>query len=107
VLGKNRPSPAICGLQSLKEVILLGHSYGGMVITGVADCMPNRIAHIIYLDTFVPQDGEAMTDIVPIVIKRFRRQARTHGDGWRADPMLKLPFGARGLYGVTEEPDLS
>lgn len=44
--------------EDLHDVILLGHSYGGMVITGVADRIPGRIARLVYLDAFVPADGE-------------------------------------------------
>jgi len=44
--------------ESLSNVVLVGHSYGGMVITGVADHVPERIKHLIYLDAIVPTDGE-------------------------------------------------
>lgn len=40
-------------------------------------------------------------------IRRFRKEAQAHGDGWRADPLQKMPFGIKGLYGVTTEPDLN
>jgi len=70
-----------------------------MVITGVVDQVPERIAHLVYLDTFVPRDGESMADIAPIVIRLLRKQAQAHGDGWRVD--------SQGTYGVTTEPDLS
>jgi len=46
--------------EDLHDVILLGHSYGGMVITGVADRIPERIARLVYLDAFVPDDGETV-----------------------------------------------
>ncbi|MGV0910726.1 alpha/beta fold hydrolase [Martelella sp. FOR1707] len=49
----------------LSDIILLGHSYGGMVITGVADRTPSRIRRLIYWNAFVPNDGEALTDMVP------------------------------------------
>lgn len=45
--------------EQLQDVILVGHSYGGMVITGVADSIPERIKHLVYLDAFVPNDGES------------------------------------------------
>jgi pimeloyl-ACP methyl ester carboxylesterase len=45
--------------ESLTNVILLGHSYGGMVITGVMDRIPERLAHVIFLDAAVPNDGES------------------------------------------------
>lgn len=83
--------------KNLHGVILVGHSYGGMVITGVVDAIPERIAHLVYLDTFVPRDGESMVDVSPLVIRLLRRQAQA--DGWRID--------SRGTYGVTTEPDRS
>ncbi|MBI2812952.1 MAG: alpha/beta fold hydrolase [Opitutae bacterium] len=46
--------------EDLHDVILLGHSYGGMVITGVADRIPERIARLVYLDAFVPENGESV-----------------------------------------------
>jgi len=46
--------------EDLHDIILVGHSYGGMVITGVADRVPDRIKHIIYLDAFLPEDGESV-----------------------------------------------
>ena len=82
--------------KDLRDVILVGHSYGGMVITGVVDQAPDRIAHLVYLDTFVPHDGESMVDVSPLVIYLLRRQAQ---DGWR--------IASRGDYGVTSEPDRS
>ena len=47
----------------LHDVILIGHSYGGMVITGVADSIPERIKQLVYLDAFVPNDGESVIDL--------------------------------------------
>jgi len=49
--------------EDLHDVILLGHSYGGMVITGVADRIPERIARLVYLDAFVPNDGESLVSL--------------------------------------------
>src|SRR5437660_801825 len=45
--------------EDLSNVVLVGHSYGGMVITGVAHQMPGRLAHLVYLDAFVPKDGQS------------------------------------------------
>lgn len=50
--------------EDLHDVVLSGHSYGGMVITGVMDRIPERIRHVIYLDAAVPEDGECIYDIV-------------------------------------------
>src|ERR1700704_3783106 len=65
--------------KNLHDVILVGHSYGGVVITGVVDRVPQRIAHLIYLDTFAPRDGESMADISSTVVWIFRKKARAHG----------------------------
>src|SRR5882724_5570499 len=46
--------------EDLHDIILVGHSYGGMVITGVADRVPDRIKHVVYLDAFLPEDGESL-----------------------------------------------
>src|SRR5215471_14236674 len=92
----------IVGLLSEKNlhgVVLVGHSYSGMVITGVVDAVPERIAHLVYLDTFVPRNSESMADISPLVIGLLRKQAQARGDGYRVD--------SRGTYGVTTEPDRS
>ena len=45
--------------EDLHDVILVGHSYGGMVITGVVDRIPERFKHVIYLDAFLPENGES------------------------------------------------
>src|SRR5512140_3425887 len=60
--------------QQLRDVILLGHSYSGMVITGAVDRVPERIAHLVYLDAVLPQDGESMASIAPFVINRLRKE---------------------------------
>lgn len=49
--------------EDLNNVILIGHSYGGMVVTGVADSIPNRIIKLVYLDAFVPEDNENLESI--------------------------------------------
>lgn len=49
--------------ENLHDVILIGHSYGGMVVTGVADSIPERIKKLIYIDAFIPEDGESAASI--------------------------------------------
>ena len=76
--------------EDLRDVILLGHSYGGMVATGVADRAPERIAQVVYLDAFVPRDGQSVMSMqTEDNRQRVREAARTQGDGWRipANPM--------------------
>ncbi|MEU8803822.1 alpha/beta hydrolase [Spirillospora sp. NPDC048819] len=48
----------------LKDVLLVGHSYGGMVITGAANARPSRIGKLVYLDAFVPRHGESAATIL-------------------------------------------
>jgi len=56
---------AVLDTEDLKDVILIGHSYGGMVATGVADRARARIAQLVYLDAFAPKDGQALFDLLP------------------------------------------
>jgi pimeloyl-ACP methyl ester carboxylesterase len=51
--------------EDLHNVILVGHSYGGMVITGVMDRVPERIRHVIFLDAVEPDDGQSYFDVFP------------------------------------------
>ena len=72
--------------ENLRNVVLVGHSYGGMVATGVADRAPEHIAHIIYLDAFVPEDGQALADFWSKAERRQRMEGVKAGDGWRVAP---------------------
>jgi pimeloyl-ACP methyl ester carboxylesterase len=67
----------------LRELILVGTSSGGAVITGVADRVPERIAQVVYVDAFVPEDGQALRDLIPPQ-RRPPMQALvdTEGFGW-------------------------
>jgi pimeloyl-ACP methyl ester carboxylesterase len=73
--------------EDLHGVILVGLSFGGMTVTGVADRIPERIAHLVYLDAFVPRDGQAFADLIkPETLARFEKQARFEGGGWAIPP---------------------
>jgi pimeloyl-ACP methyl ester carboxylesterase len=70
--------------EDLSNVILVGYSYSGMVITAVADQIPQRLAHLIYIDAYVPQNGQSFADILgPQVVAMLRAIAEQYGDGWR------------------------
>ena len=49
--------------EDLCNIILVGHSYGGMVVTGVADSIPDRLKKLVYIDAFVPENGESVFTI--------------------------------------------
>ena len=72
--------------ENLRDVVLIGHSYGGMVATGVADRARDRIAQLVYLDAFAPRDGESVFDLQPPDIVARMREAAKAGDGWRIPP---------------------
>lgn len=64
----------------LDDVVLVGHSYGGMVITGVGDRIPERVRALVYLDAFLPEDGQSLFDInVPANTARFIQNAGAIG----------------------------
>jgi pimeloyl-ACP methyl ester carboxylesterase len=72
--------------EELRDIVLIGHSYGGMVATGVADRARDRIAQLIYLDAFVPQDGQACLDLIPSDRRHRMLESVQAGDGWRVPP---------------------
>ncbi len=69
--------------EDLSGVNLIGHSYGGMVATGVADRARPRIAQLIYIDAFAPNDGDSLLDLLPV---ETRAQRQAGKDGWRIPP---------------------
>ncbi|MCV7411645.1 esterase [Mycobacterium florentinum] len=62
--------------ENLSNVILVGHSYGGMVITGAADRAPDRVGHLVYLDAANPVNGQALVDIAPEMAAAARANGR-------------------------------
>ena len=71
-------------LGDLRDIVLLGHSYGGLVVTGVADQMPDRVSQFVYLDTAPLPDGVAVIDMFPPEARqRIERRVEKQGDGWR------------------------
>lgn len=73
--------------EDLRDVCLIGHSYGGMVCTGVADRAAQRLSRLIYLDAFIPEGGQSMLDLaLPEQRARWLKSAETEGGGWRVSP---------------------
>jgi pimeloyl-ACP methyl ester carboxylesterase len=77
---------AVIKYEDLRNFVLIGHSYGGMVATGVADRARDRIAQLIYLDAFVPQNGQSLLDLLPPQAKQQMEEKVKAGDGWRVPP---------------------
>ena len=67
--------------EDLSDVIMCGHSYGGMVITGVAAALGERIRSLVYLDAFLPEDGQSLFDLLaPEMVNQFLSLAKSnHG----------------------------
>jgi pimeloyl-ACP methyl ester carboxylesterase len=79
--------------EELSDIVLCGHSYGGCVITGVADRLPDRIAALVYLDAFVPEDGQGLFDILPSSYKSPQLEAaQRDGEGWKVPPIPSEVF---------------
>ena len=89
--------------EDLHDVILVGHSYGGMVITGVADRASDRVGRIVYLDAANPVNGQSLVDVAGPIILVTRDEAR-FVDGVE---LVLHPAREAGLfYGVTDPDDL-
>ncbi len=73
--------------EDLTGVILIGHSYGGMVATGVADRARARIAQLVYLDAFAPKDGESVFSLAPGRAEAMRAAAGKNGGLMPPSPM--------------------
>jgi pimeloyl-ACP methyl ester carboxylesterase len=94
----------VLAYEDLTDVVLVGHSYGGLVITGVADRAPERVGHLVSLDAAIPRDGECLADSSPGV-RRFAEADMRLVDG----VFLVLWPGpiAKALYGVVDPADLA
>ena len=87
---------AVLELEDLHDVVLCGHSYGGMPVSGAADLAAERITLVIYIDALVPSDGQSAFDLLPDEFAELARaSAVDHGDGWRVTipPSLLPPPG--------------
>lgn len=91
--------------ENLSDVILVGHSYAGLVISAAANRIPQRIAHLLYLDAMVPRDGESAVDIQPAT-RQMIELAEQSESGWRVPPMPERP-APFGLFGVTDPADVA
>ena len=87
--------------EDLHDAVLVGHSYSGIVVTGVADRRPERLSAVVYLDCAPVPDGMALDGLMPAEIReRQRRDVDERGDGWRW-PVPDRDTLTSGLYGST------
>ncbi|NQW21879.1 MAG: alpha/beta fold hydrolase [SAR202 cluster bacterium] len=95
--------------EGLEDVVLVGHAYAGMVITGVAEVCPERIAHMVYVNGVIPADGESMADqLIPVRGEEFAGWVRDqieNGDGFLPAPSSAKEVGRR--WGITDPDDLA
>jgi pimeloyl-ACP methyl ester carboxylesterase len=95
---------AVLHYEDLHDVILVGHSYGGMVITGVADRAADRVGRIVYLDAANPVNGQSLVDVAGPMILLTRDHSRMV-DG--VELVLHPAPGAGLFYGVTDPEHLA
>ena len=88
--------------EELTDIILVGHSFGGLPVSGVADRMPGRIRHLVYLDSLLVEPGQRPFDILsPEVVERRIKAAEESSGG------VSLPPQPPESYGVTAEADIA
>ena len=90
--------------EDLRDVILVGHSYGGMVVTGVADRASDRIGRLVYLDAANPKDGQSLVDVAGEHILAIRPFGRVVDD---VELVLFPDPEIVKLYGVTDADDVA
>jgi len=86
--------------EELSDVVLVGHSFGGLSISGVADLMPERIRRLIYLDSMIVEGGRSPFDMIaPDIVAARRKAALETGGG------ISLPVPPASAFGVTDPED--
>src|SRR5271155_1848661 len=75
----------------LSDIVLVGNSYGGMVISGVADRVPEKVASLVYLDAFVPENGQSSLSLLPPDL----RLATVPGEDWLVAPIPSASVGLK------------
>jgi pimeloyl-ACP methyl ester carboxylesterase len=79
--------------EELSDVILCGHSYGGCVVSGVADRVPDQIGALVYLDAFILENGQCLNDAIPPEVRSERLAlVKESGQGWKLPPISAEEF---------------
>ncbi|MGW0040146.1 alpha/beta fold hydrolase [Rhodococcus sp. NPDC003348] len=95
---------AVLHYEDLHEVILVGHSYGGMVITGAADRAVDRVGHLVYLDAATPVNGQSLVDVAGEIMAAARFDSRVVN----GVELVLHPFAEAGMfYGITDPDTLA
>lgn len=90
---------AMIEAEELEDVVLVGHSFGGLAITGAADRVKPRLRRLVYLDAAILQPGQSILDSVPPEIAAQRRETIRAGGG------VSLPVPPASYFGITERED--
>ena len=94
---------ALLHYEDVRDAVLVGHSYGGMVITGAADRAPDRVGHLVYLDAKPPKDGQSLVDVAG----PFMAAARSDSQIVDGVEMCLFPTDeTTTFYGVIDPPTL-
>ena len=88
--------------EELSDVVLVGHSYGGIVITGVAARARERLRQLVYLDAAIFEDGVAWSDVVPPQVAAERRRSAEESSGGTS-----LPAPPAEVFGICERDDIA
>src|ERR1700686_5535843 len=86
--------------EELTNIVLVGHSFGGLAISGVADAMPERIRHLVYLDSLMVEGGKSPFDSLPPDVVAARRKAAEESSGG-----LSLPAPPPSAFGISDAKD--
>jgi pimeloyl-ACP methyl ester carboxylesterase len=91
---------AVFEYEDITDAVLVGHSYGGMVVSGAMAKIWQRIRHVIYLDGHIPRTGESVLDMLgPLRAAQMSSTAAERGEGWY------IPPTDAAHYGVTDPED--
>ncbi|KAA9159966.1 alpha/beta hydrolase [Amycolatopsis acidicola] len=93
---------AVLRYEDLRDVVLVGHSYGGMVITGAADRAAERVGKLVYLDAATPAGGQSLVDIAGPIMN----EARKHGKVVDGIELVLLPSPGAGAFYGPADPDV-
>ncbi len=95
----------------LENVTLVGHSYGGFILTGVAELVPDKISKLVYLDAFIPADNQSLFDLMSQETIDGMRASLVNAEGKSkqdgAEEVWLLPPGEPQGYGVVDPEDVA